>query len=76
MAKQHSKKSSFAMLQPFSTKFGAKIAQNQRIKKLSFKFLIFSPILPINPTPPINPIPPIINKRSPQHIIIAGSFKI
>ena len=41
--------------------------------------MIFSPILPINPTPPINPInpiPPIINKRSPQHIIIAGSFNI
>ena len=75
MAKQHSKKSSFAMLQPFSTKFGAKIAQNQRIKKLSFKFLIFSPITPTLPNPPItpiipiNPIHPILpqTQRSPQH---------
>ena len=72
MAKQHSKKSSFAMLQPFSTKFGAKIAQNQRIKKLSLKILIFSllpslPIHPINPILPINPITPP-SKKSPQRL--------
>ena len=74
MAKQHSKKSSFAMLQPFSTKFGAKIAQNQRIKKLSFKILIFS-LLPLPPLTPSTPFSPSTPSFPPPSKKVPSAFR-